>query len=283
MKFEKVTSPKVYLRMFMYGMAGAGKTLSALMIAKQIGGKVAVLDTEAGRSSHKLRSKYLEGFTWDTCILSSPSVEDYITAIETAVKEGYSTIIIDSVTPEWEAVSSSQISLSQKGVNNFQSWGKAKVPHKVFLSTILSAQINIICTCRSKTEYVVENGKPQRVGLAPQQDPNLPYFFDIVLQMSEGGTIEAVDKDESGIFRSQTMLTPTLASDLVGWLNGSNKTTTADNDGGNPLKKKYIARIVQLASERGVEVDAESLNNMTLDELAEYGKSLKQSSEEVHF
>ena len=47
MKFEKAVRKKAKLRLALTGPSGSGKTLSALLLAKGLGGPIAVLDSSA--------------------------------------------------------------------------------------------------------------------------------------------------------------------------------------------------------------------------------------------
>ena len=49
--FTKAERKKSRLRLGLTGPSGAGKTYSALLIAKGMGGRIAVLDTEKGSAS----------------------------------------------------------------------------------------------------------------------------------------------------------------------------------------------------------------------------------------
>jgi ABC-type dipeptide/oligopeptide/nickel transport system ATPase component len=51
MQFTKAERKKAKLRLGLTGASGSGKTYSALMVAKGMGGKVAVIDTEHGSAS----------------------------------------------------------------------------------------------------------------------------------------------------------------------------------------------------------------------------------------
>lgn len=288
MKFVKITEQELKLRMLLYGAPGSGKTFGALLIAKALGGKCALLDTEAGRSSHKLRCPQLKGFNWDVAVIDSPTVDDYCDAIVGAYEQGYTTIILDSLTPEWEAVSSNQSSITKTGMNNFQAWGKAKAPHKKFINILLSTPIHIISTCRSRIEYVVENGKPRKVGLAPYQDPQIGYYFDVVLQL-EDKAISIVDKDESEVFKPDSMIDDRCAVSLLEWL-GTTPATSTPSPVSDPepnssaqskdrLRQKYIKRIMELAESKGAYYDPEELDSYSLDQLLEIGKSLSSGEQ----
>ena len=97
MQFTKAVRKKAKLRLALTGPSGSGKTYGALMIAKGLGGKIAVIDTEHGSAS--LYSHLCE---FDTLELRPPySPERYIEAIKAAEAAGCETLIIDSTTHEW--------------------------------------------------------------------------------------------------------------------------------------------------------------------------------------
>ncbi|RYG72510.1 AAA family ATPase, partial [bacterium] len=77
MTFQKATKKSARLRMALIGVAGAGKTYTALSIASYLGKKVAVLDTERGSAS-----KYSDIFEFDVLEPETFSPKTYIDAIE---------------------------------------------------------------------------------------------------------------------------------------------------------------------------------------------------------
>jgi hypothetical protein len=97
MQFTKATRKKSKLRIALSGPSGAGKTMGALLIAKGIGGKIAVIDTERGSAS-----MYAHITDYDTLEMTPPfSPERFVEAINTAEAAGYDIVIIDSMTHEW--------------------------------------------------------------------------------------------------------------------------------------------------------------------------------------
>ena len=51
MQFQKAERKKSKLRLALTGPSGSGKTYGALLTAKGIGGRIAVIDTEKGSAS----------------------------------------------------------------------------------------------------------------------------------------------------------------------------------------------------------------------------------------
>ena len=68
--FQRASKRSARLRMALIGVAGSGKTYTALNIAQNLGGPVAVIDTERGSAS-----KYSDIFDFDVHTMSnSPPV-----------------------------------------------------------------------------------------------------------------------------------------------------------------------------------------------------------------
>src|SRR6185312_8312177 len=100
--FSKATKTKAKLRMAIHGPSGAGKTYSALEIARHLvsadGDKrIALLDTEKGSAS-----KYSDRFDFDVCeVIGNYPPSRFHEVLEGAVKGGYGALIVDSMTHFW--------------------------------------------------------------------------------------------------------------------------------------------------------------------------------------
>src|SRR5678810_1497531 len=98
MAFVKATRKKVKLKLAVTGPSGAGKTFSALRLAKGLGSKVALIDTENDSAS-----LYGGSFDFDVSGISPPfQHEKFVAAINEAVKAGYDVVVIDSASHFWE-------------------------------------------------------------------------------------------------------------------------------------------------------------------------------------
>lgn len=96
---RKAVRKNLPLKIAVTGFSGAGKTYSALLMAKGLagGGKVALIDTENRRSEY-----YGELTDFDICPLDAPfSPQRYVEAIKQLEKE-YAVIVIDSASHEWD-------------------------------------------------------------------------------------------------------------------------------------------------------------------------------------
>jgi len=184
--FKKATKAAAKLRLGLIGPAGSGKTMTALRIAAGLGGPVAVIDTERGSASLYAGER---GLDFDVIELDTYGVERFIDAIKAAADGGYATLVIDSLSHAWSGKGGilefvDNAGKRNQGGGNFGAWRDATPRHNSLVDAILGAPLHIICTLRSKVEYVVENvgGRNQvrKVGLQPVQRDGLEYEFTVV-------------------------------------------------------------------------------------------------------
>ncbi len=186
--FKKATKEQSKLRLALCGTAGTGKTYSALAIAAELvpGGRVALIDTERGSAS-----LYADTFTFDTLNLETHSPDTYVDAIETAEREGYDVIVVDSLSHAWSGRDGAleQVNNAQKrsgSGNSFTAWRDITPKHNRLVDAIVACRTHIIATMRSKTEWVLEKdektGKnvPRRVGMEPIQRSGMEFEFTLV-------------------------------------------------------------------------------------------------------
>jgi ABC-type dipeptide/oligopeptide/nickel transport system ATPase component len=184
--FKRATKAAAKLRLGLVGPAGSGKTMTALRIAAGLGGPVAVIDTERGSASLYAGER---GLDFDVIELDTYGVERFIDAIKAAADGGYATLVIDSLSHAWSGKGGilefvDNAGKRNQGGGNFGAWRDATPRHNSLVDAILGAPLHIICTLRSKVEYVVENvgGRNQvrKVGLQPVQRDGLEYEFTVV-------------------------------------------------------------------------------------------------------
>lgn len=185
--FKKAQKSQSKARIAIIGPSGSGKTYTALTIASAMGQRIALIDTENGSAS-----KYADIFDFDTANLTSYHPDNYIRMIREAESAGYDVLIIDSLSHAWSGPDGVLELVDKAAVkyrdNRFSAWRDASPIHNKLVHTIITANMHIIATMRSKTEWVTttdEHGrmKPQKVGLAPIQRENIEYEFDIVMEM----------------------------------------------------------------------------------------------------
>lgn len=224
MTFKRATRSQARLRLGLVGPAGSGKTMTALRIASGLGGRIAVVDTERGSASLYMGER---GMEFDVIELDSYEVENFIEAISAAAVGGYSTLIIDSLSHAWagkggilEFVDKAG---KRQGGGNFGAWRDATPRHNALVDAILGAPLHVICTLRSKVEYVVENvnGRNQvrKVGMQPVQRDGLEYEFTVVGDVTQDHDL-IVTKTRAAFLKDQVIREAgeDLGKQLAGWL-----------------------------------------------------------------
>jgi hypothetical protein len=188
--FKKATKEQAKLRLALIGLAGSGKTYSALAIGTNLvpAGRVALIDTERGSAS-----LYADRFGFDTLDLERHGPEDYVEAIEAAEGAGYDVIVIDSLSHAWSGKDGAleqvdKIAKREGKSNNFTAWRDVTPRHNRLVDAIVSSRCHIITTMRSKMEYALEKddkGKSsvRKIGLAPIQREGLDYEMTLVGDM----------------------------------------------------------------------------------------------------
>ena len=155
------------MRLALQGASGSGKTYSSLLIAHGMTSdwsKIAVIDTENGSAD-----LYAHLGSYNVLALSEPyNPEKYIEAIGICESAGMEVIIIDSISHCWDYLLDFHANLQG---NSFANWAKVTPRQNAFIQRILNSSSHVICTMRSKQEYVLNerNGKmiPEKVGTWP--------------------------------------------------------------------------------------------------------------------
>lgn len=201
--FQKASRKSVKIRLALVGPSGSGKTFSSLLIAKGLGGRIALIDTERG--SGELYSHLCD---YDVAHLSPPFTPGkYIEAIKMAEAAGYDVLIIDSLSHAWSGeggVLDLHDRASKALRNSFTAWREVTPHHNALVEAILSSSCHIIATMRTKTAYEVsqENGKAKvsKIGLAPVQRDGMEYEFTVVMDLCVDGHVGTASKDRTGLF-----------------------------------------------------------------------------------
>lgn len=187
--FQKATTDNIKLKVSIQGISGAGKTYTALKLATLIGGKIAVIDTERGKSQ-----LYSNEFNFDVISLTDHHPNNFYKLIDEAEKAGYSHLIIDSLSHMWMGTNGvlqlvEQATQASTSKNSFQAWGKVDPIYKRVIDKILDCNMHCFVTLRAKKAYIqTKNEKTGRneiqcVGLEAIQKEGLEFEFDINTSM----------------------------------------------------------------------------------------------------
>jgi hypothetical protein len=182
---KKATVTQAKAKVAIVGPAGAGKSYTALIIARELGQRTLVIDTENGTSA-----KYAGEFDFDILPLTDYRLTTYIAALEYATSKGYDTVIVDSLSHAWAGSGGALEQVDKSGKNKFTSGWKVVTPiHNQLVEAILAYPTHFIATMRMKTQYILtQNDKgqqvPQKAGMGIVQRDGIEYEFDIIAEMN---------------------------------------------------------------------------------------------------
>lgn len=227
--FLKATRERINIRLALCGPTGSGKTYTALgvasTIAKKMGSRVAVIDTE-----NRSADRYADVFDFDRVVLSQFAPESYEQMIHAAASAKYGVLVIDSFSHAWDGPDGmlervDQIAAQSRSGNTFQAWGKATPVFRALIQTLLNFPGHLIVTMRTKMEYVLEDdahGKkiPKKVGMAPIMRAGVEYEFDVCADMDLDHTM-VITKSRCFALANKVMSKPgpAFAESLFTWAN----------------------------------------------------------------
>jgi hypothetical protein len=226
MSFKKATKEQSKLRLALCGLAGTGKTFSALSIAKYLvpGGRVAVIDSERGSAS-----LYADKFDFDVCELTTFSPLLYVETIRDAERAGYDVVVIDSLSHAWagkDGALDQKDQAAERGGNSFTAWKNITPKQNALVDAITGSSCHVIATMRTKMEFVQdrdEKGKTEikKVGLAVVQRDQIEYEFTLVGDIDHHHTLKISKTRVDGIDIGDQFERPgeSLANRLLAWLN----------------------------------------------------------------
>ena len=205
MQLKKATRKQVKLRLNISAPSGAGKTYSALRMAKGICGdwdKIAVIDTENGSAS-----LYSDLGSFNVIDLSPPfQPEKYIQALNACVEAGIEVIIIDSSSHEWTCLLEENELLAQSSFrgNTWSAWSKTTPRHDKFINAVLHCNAHVITCTRSKMETVMGEGKKvHKVGMKDQQREGWEYELTVSLNIDRDTHLAIPSKDRTNLFEGK--------------------------------------------------------------------------------
>lgn len=264
MTFEirKAKRSATKLRALLTGPSGSGKTWGALEIAKGIGGRTIVIDTEEGSSD-----LYDELHDFDVIDLRPPfSPERYIGAIEAAEAAGAAVIVIDSVTHCWSGSGGcleilEDVAKAQFRGNTWSAFSVITPRWRAFVDRILRSKAHVIATGRSKTDTAQEeqNGRKvvKRLGMKLEARDGLEYEFTLVLDIIHDGHYAVASKDRTNLFSGDPQpITAATGKALAAWLAGGQARPAATEVPQTREKPTFVAVAGDEAAEAEARKDA---------------------------
>jgi hypothetical protein len=208
MQLKKAQRKQVKLRLNLSAPSGAGKTYSALLLAKGLVGswdKIAVIDTENGSAS-----LYDHLGDFNVLDLQPPfSPERYMEAINTCINAGIECIIIDSSTHEWSGAGgcleiNEKLAAAKYKGNTWSAWSETTPRHDKFVNHVLHCDAHVITCTRSKMETVMgEDRKVKKVGMKDMQRDGWEYELTVSLSIDRDTHMAIASKDRTELFEGK--------------------------------------------------------------------------------
>jgi hypothetical protein len=234
-QIRKARRSATKLRLLLAGPSGSGKTWGALQIAKGLGGRCVVIDTEEGSSD-----LYDHLHDFDVIDLKPPfTPERYIEAITAAETAGYEVIVVDSVTHCWSGPGGclellEDVAKAQFRGNTWSAFSVITPRWRAFVDKLLRSPAHVICSGRSKTEtaQVDDHGRKKvaKLGMKLEARDGLEFEFTLVLDLIHDGHYATVSKDRTGLFAGDPKpITVETGKRIAEWLAGGQAVAVADD------------------------------------------------------
>lgn len=226
MSFRKAKRSATKLRCLIKGPSGSGKTYGSLLLAKGLGGRVVVIDTEAGSSD------LYDGLAdFDVYDLAAPfAPEHYAHALDECAAAGFDVVIIDSISHAWNGRGGcleivDDLARAKYRGNSWSAWADITPRWRSLIDAILQHPAHVICTGRSKTEtaQVEDNGRKKvaKLGMKLEARDGLEFEFTAVLDLIHDGHYATAEKDRTGVFSGDPKpLTAEAGQRMAEWLAG---------------------------------------------------------------
>ncbi len=259
------------------GGTNSGKTFSALRLARGIAGpsgKVAVVDTEGGRTLH-LKDR----FAFDVMLFDPPHrPQRYADAARAAEEAGFDVVVFDSFSMEWVGLggvldwqAEEYERMGSREQVKLASWIKPKMAHKAMVYSLLQRRIPIVFSLRAE-EKAKKEGSAIKSSWEPICNKAFPFEITVsfMLMQNRQGVIDLslphkLEGAHRPIFRDGDQLSEQHGAALAAWARGeggSPPPPAAPAEPADPiaaLPEKARARVRATLAELDTAADAPSL------------------------
>lgn len=252
--FQLAERKRTAIKLEIFGPPGCGKTLSSLMLAKEMGyERVAFIDTEDSAELYADQFDFIVAKISPKQYKGKEFVKKFLEFYNEAIESGAEIIILDTATHLWDAVKDYVTLLGGR----YTDWNKGTPLWRSILDMILSSPVNTIICSRAEYEDVVQpiqvgdkvKYKVERLGLKADLRKMTDYEFTTVLSMNENHTFMC-KKDRTGLFANNLgddavprLMDASVAKEIRNWV-----------DAGKIVKSEYKAITPQ---------DIDSMENST--------------------
>lgn len=222
----------------LYAESGAGKTLSALLLARGfVGpeGRIGMIETESGRGEAYADDPRLPGGYAVLPLRETFSPEVYGEAIQQAEKESFDALIIDSASHEWDAIGGVRHMAAmneEEGKKGMLVWQGPKMAHqRHFMLPLLTTPISLVILCmRARYPMEEKKGVPETQRWS-RSESLVPYQSDTILfEMFIHGWIDREHRfhgtkytreDLRPVIRDNEPITLDTGQRLAAWASGT--------------------------------------------------------------
>ena len=249
--FTRAVKYESKLKIALESESGAGKTLTALILASRIakhrGGRIALADSE-----HKSALLYADLVDFDHFPMPDHKIDTYLDVMDAAERMRYSVLVLDSTSHLWngkggaleEVDAYADNNRTQRGgKNSYGAWKETRPKLNKFNDRINDLDIDLICTFRQKkkTSQVTQpdgTSKIETVGLELIGPNDIEYEFTLLADLVKSsnalivtktrcprlkekifhalGSVEPIDLD-----KEPKTATHGMVDDLIEWLKGA--------------------------------------------------------------
>lgn len=222
------------LKIALEGPPGVGKTHSALLIAKELGKRIGLLDSENGRALKSVGQPGIPPFLHQP--MPEPTLQEYIGQTDEAAADGVDVLIYDSWSHSWN---SALEAVEAMGGNKFSNgWKHVSPLVKKLVRKMIGYPGHCVATMRVDTDWSLEKdektGKviPQKIGLKTVAGKDVGYEFDWVLRFVGSGKLVVMKTTNEALLPLNAVVDradlPKIARRLVEWLNEGKPRTEED-------------------------------------------------------
>lgn len=214
----------------LWSMSGAGKTLSAIYMARGIvgaEGKIALLDTENGRAKFYADEEKVNG--WKHVDMQPRFTPDkYSAGFKFCEDQGADIIIVDSMSHVWEG-EGGVIDMAANNTNKgLAKWNAAKMEHKRMVNNLMRSTLPVIFCARAKEAIKqVGSGRDMQIisdGWRPILEKNFIYEMTLALRLTENGRYDLADSKVpmalQSVFPQGEQINSEMGQKLATWLSG---------------------------------------------------------------
>lgn len=198
----------------LYSESGAGKTFSALLLARGFSptGKVRMIETENRRGEAYSDDPRIPG-GYDVIPMDAPfSPQNYHAAIVAAEQAQTDVLVIDSGSHEWEGVGGVLDMAATKMANGAKSmlaWQQPKIDHqKFFINKLLQTSIPLVILCLRAKHVMIEVPNPKKPGekmwvrdnkLSPKQSDDILFESNCHAWIDHDHRLHITRADQRGL------------------------------------------------------------------------------------